>query len=93
MDFFRISSGVRVTPVKSALLVPLTRIKWTHPMRKNMGIKATAANLSSEKSLSVRMKRPAIRSRIMRAQKMVAHQQTSSEGLSCEKSRSAGGSE
>lgn len=62
-------------------------------MRRNKGIKATAANLSSEKSLSVRMKRPTIRNRIMRAQKMVAHQQTSSVGLSCEKSRSAGGSE
>lgn len=79
--------------LKSALLVPKMRIKWTQAIRMTSGISASAAILSSRNNLSVRMKRPAIRSRIIRAQKDVAHQQTSSVGLSRRKGHSSGASE
>ncbi len=77
----------------STLFVPYSRMRWTHPMRKKRGITANAAVLSSWNSLSVRMKRPQTRKRIMVVQNNVNHQQTRRVGLSCPGERSGGGDE
>lgn len=62
-------------------------------MRRNKGMSAKAAVLSSLNSFSVRMKRPTTLSAMITAQKLVIHQHTSSVGLSSLKGCSGGGSE
>lgn len=79
--------------VNRALLVPHNNTIWTKPMRRKRGITASITVLSSRKSFSDRIKRPATRRKMIVAQKRVIHQQTRRVGLSSSKVCSGGGDE
>lgn len=76
-----------------ALLVPHNNTIWTRPIRRNRGTAANVTVLSSRKSFSDRIKRPATRRKMMVEQNRVIHQQTRSVGLSSSGECSGGGDE